>query len=300
VKAGMGTNQHFKAGYVALIGKPNVGKSTILNGLLDFKLSIVTAKPQTTRRKILGILNGSDFQIIFTDTPGMIKPVYDLQKILMHYVEESLEDADVVCLLIEANAEMPELPHVIQTGRLKDRPVILVLNKVDLLTKTMLLPTMEWYKNHYPFTAIVPTSALQKDGLDLLLQEIVAYLPVHPPYFPADVMSDQNERFFVSEIIREKIFQHYSKEIPYACHVEIEEFSENPGRKDLIRAVIYVDQNSQKGIVIGRGGQALKQVGQDARKEIETFLNREVYLELYVKVLQNWRKKLSILKKLGF
>lgn len=296
----MDNNDHFKTGYVALVGKPNVGKSTILNGLLDFKLSIVTPKPQTTRRKILGILNGDNYQVVFTDTPGIISPAYDLQKILMQYVDKAMGDADIICLLVEPNDKNPELPEVFHSGKLTGKPVILVINKMDLVEKAELLPLMDLYKKCFSFAAIIPVSALHNEGLDRLLKEIIQHLPAHPPYYPLDFVSDQNERFFVAEIIREKIFQLYSKEIPYACHVEIEEFSENPGRKDLIRAVIYVDHNSQKGILIGKGGRALKQVGQHAREDIETFLERPVYLELYVKVLQNWRKKLSTLKNLGF
>ncbi len=285
---------------MAILGRPNAGKSTLLNALLNFKISIVTAKPQTTRKKVLGILNGDNYQIIFIDTPGIIKPGYDLQKVLMQYVNEARQDADVICLMSDVSSGIASVPPDLKHFAGIEKPLILVLNKIDLIEKSSLLPIIDEYRKKFPDSAIVPVSAANQDGLDLLLREIVGNLPEHPPYFPKDYMSDQNERFFVAEIIREKIFQFYSKEIPYACHVEIEDFVEQAKRKDVIRAVIYVDQPSQKGILIGKQGRALKKVGESSRRDIETFLNRAVYLELYVKVLPNWRKKLSKLKSLGF
>ncbi|MBN2364887.1 MAG: GTPase Era [Calditrichaeota bacterium] len=296
----MQESKNSRSGYVALAGRPNVGKSTLMNALLDFKLSIVTAKPQTTRKKILGILNGENFQIIFIDTPGIIKPGYSLQNVFMQYVNEALEDADVICLMSDVSAGSPAVHPDLLTYRRISKPLIMVLNKIDLIEKGRLLPIIDEFRKKFPRASIVPVSAIRRDGIGEIIQEIVSYLPEHPPYFPQDYLSDQNERFFVSEIIREKIFQLYSKEVPYACHVEIEEFIEQKDRKDVIRAVIYVDQPSQKGILIGKQGQALKKVGESARKDIETFLDRPVYLELYVKVLKNWRKKLSKLRSLGF
>lgn len=294
------SEEKFRSGYVAIVGKPNVGKSTLLNAFLNFKLSIVTPKPQTTRKKILGILNGEDYQIIFIDTPGWITPKYELQKFMMHYVQESLQDADVIILMVEVSDQPQDIEPIYQPLFSLSKKIILVINKIDEIFKDKLLPLIDEYQKKYLFESCVPISALQQDGIQRLLKEILKYLPVHPSYFPSDYTSDQNERFFVAEIIREKIFQEYAKEIPYACHVELEEFKEQPGRKDLIRAVIYVDHDSQKGIIIGKGGQALKKIGELARKDIETFLGREVYLELFVRVMQNWRKKSSSLKKLGY
>lgn len=290
----------FRAGYVALVGKPNVGKSTLLNQLLHFKLSIVTHKPQTTRKKVLGILSGENHQIIFVDTPGIIEPKYNLQKTMMKYVRAAIEDADVVVYLVDASAANQDLRDIDRTIASLQKPVILALNKVDLIRKDLLLPLMEKYRAAYNFEAIVPISALKNDGLDILVKEIVNNLPYNPPYFPPDYITDQQERFFVSEIIREKIFNLYGEEIPYSCHVQIEEFKENPGRKDYIRAVIYVERLSQKGILIGKNGQALKKVGQLAREEIEAFLGRPVFLELFVKVMEGWRRRESKLRRLGY
>lgn len=292
--------EKFRSGYVAIVGKPNVGKSTLLNAFLNFKLSIVTPKPQTTRKKILGILNGENHQIIFIDTPGWISPTYELQKLMMHYVQESLLDADVIILMVEVSDQPQDIEPIYQKLFSLSKKIILVMNKIDKIFKDKLLPLIDEYQKKYLFESCVPISALQQDGIQRLLKEILKYLPVHPPYFPLDYTSDQTERFFVTEIIREKIFQEYAKEIPYACHVELEEFKEQPGRKDLIRAIIYVDHDSQKGIIIGKSGQALKKIGELARKDIETFLGREVYLELFVRVMPNWRKKSSSLKKLGY
>lgn len=294
------TEKKFRAGYVAIVGKPNAGKSTLLNAFLNFKLSIVTPKPQTTRKKILGILNGMDYQIVFIDTPGWITPHYELQKFMMHYLQESLQDADLVLLMVEYSDKPQDLEQIGQKIASLQKKVILVINKIDKIQKEQLLPIIADYQKIFPFSSYIPISALQGDGVELLLQEILENLPEHPAYFPTDYASDQNERFFVTEIIREKIFHMFAKEIPYACHIELEEFREKAGRKDLIRAVIYVDHDSQKGIIIGRGGQALKKVGELSRKDIETFLQREVYLELFVRVMENWRKKSSALKKLGY
>jgi GTP-binding protein Era len=294
------TSEKFRAGYVAIVGKPNVGKSTLLNSFLNFKLSIVTPKPQTTRKKVLGILNGTDHQIIFIDTPGWITPHYELQKFMMHYLQKSLQDADLVLLMVEHSDRPRDLENLVSTMISLKKKTILVINKIDEIQKGKLLPIMDEYQRLYQIQSCVPVSALQRDGTQLLLKEILQNLPEHLPYFPADQASDQNERFFVSEIIREKIFQLFGKEIPYVCHLEIAEFQERAGRKDLIRAVIYVDHDSQKGIIIGKGGQALKKVGELSRNDIETFLEREVYLELSVRVMENWRKKSSSLKKLGY
>jgi GTP-binding protein Era len=296
----MDSYQNFRAGYVALVGRPNVGKSTLLNQLLKMKLSIVTHKPQTTRKKVLGILSGENYQIVFIDTPGIIEPKYNLQKVMMKYVRSAMEDADVIVYLVDASSTRKDFEEIGEQIAPLEKPVILVLNKIDLVKKDDLLPLIDAYRSLYDFRAIVPISALKGDGLDDLVKEIVQNLPYNPPYYPPDYVTDQQERFFVSEIIREKIFQLYGEEIPYSCHVQIEEFKENPGRKDFIRAIIYVERLSQKGILIGKKGQALKRVGELARQEIEAFLGRPVYLELYVKVMEDWRKKESKLRRLGY
>jgi len=290
-------NPDFKAGYVMLLGPPNAGKSTLLNQILDFRLSIVTTKPQTTRKNVLGILNGGAYQVILIDTPGLIVPKYALQSMLMRYIERSLQDADMIIYLVDVTSAIGSVG--IQLLR-ADKPVILALNKIDLIDKRNILSLIDQYRKIFNFSAYVPVSALKKNGLQDLLEEVVNRLPVHPPFFPPDYLTDEPERFFVSEIIREKIFELYSQEIPYACHVSIEEFIEKKGAKDYIRAVIFVDQLSRKGILIGKNGRALRKVGEQARQDIEKFLGRPLYLELYVKVISDWRKNSLKLKSLGY
>jgi len=292
--------ENFKAGYVALLGRPNVGKSTLLNQLVKFKLSIVSKKPQTTRKKLLGILTEENYQIIFIDTPGIIEPRYTLQEVMMRYVKSAMEDADVLVYIVDASKPRQEYESVAEKISPLGKPVILTLNKIDLIRKDLLLPLIEGYRNVYDFHAIIPISALKGDGVDDLLREIVKLLPKSPPYYPPDYVTDKEERFFVAEIIREKIFNFYGEEIPYSTHVDIEEFKERPGKKDYIRAVIYVERPSQKKILIGKQGQALKRVGQLARQEIEFFLGRPVYLELFVKVTEDWRKKETTLRRFGY
>jgi GTP-binding protein Era len=307
----MSNLSNFKAGYAAILGKPNVGKSTLLNQVLDFDLSIVTPKPQTTRKKVIGILNSETFQVIFIDTPGIIEPRYSLQKIMMRYIRTAMEDADVLLYMVDASETHPDYMvdasethperEEMKVGVEKqDKPMILLINKIDLIQKDRILPLIETYKKIYPFKEIIPVSALNKDGMDQTVQEVVRLLPQNPPYYPSDYVTDQQERFFVAEIIREKVFLRYGEEIPYSTHVDIEEFREREGRKDYIRAAIYVEKNSQKGILIGREGRALKKVGELARKEMETFLNRPVFLELFVKVSENWRRKDDTLRELGY
>jgi GTP-binding protein Era len=292
--------ESFRAGYVALIGLPNVGKSTLLNALLDFKLSIVSRKPQTTRKKVLGILNEEKHQIIFLDTPGILQPDYDLQSKMREYIQEAISDADIVCMMTDFSSDLQEF-HSLSSELLDgNKSVILILNKIDLVNQSKLAKIRSNYQNLFSASESFPVSAKTKEGIEALLDVIKSKLPQHPPYFPMDYLSEANERFFVAEIIREKIFEYYHKEIPYSTHVEIENMEEKKGRKDFIQAVIYVDQPSQKGILIGAGGNSLKRIGELSRKDIETFLGRPVYLEMYVKVLKNWRKKLTLLKKLGF
>lgn len=287
----------FRAGFVSIVGKTNVGKSTLLNQLLHFKLSIVTPKPQTTRKRVIGILNGEGYQIIFIDTPGMIEPRYTLQEIMMKYVKRAMEDADVILYMVDVSVDHPVEKITMKPG---EKPVILLLNKIDLVRKDMLLSVIDEYNKAYPFEAIIPISALKNDGLDRVIKEIIRLLPLNPPYYPSDYITPEQERFFVSEIIRERIFLLYGEEIPYSTHVEIEEFREREKGKDYIRATIFVEKESQKGILIGKSGQALKRVGREARQEIEGFLGRPVFLELFVKVSEGWRKKAGRLRELGY
>lgn len=289
----------FKAGYVSIIGKTNVGKSTLLNQLLMYKLSIVTPRPQTTRKRVIGILNGEGYQIIFIDTPGIIEPRYRLHEIMMKYVKMAMEDADIILYMVDVSLDTPveDIKRSIREG---GKPVILLLNKIDLIKKELLLSMIDEYSKVYPFKAIIPISALKNDGLDRVVNEIIQWLPQSPPYYPSDYITPEQERFFVSEIIREKVFLFYGEEIPYSTHVEIEEFKERQKGRYYIRATIYVEKESQKGILIGKDGQALKRVGREARQEIDGFLDHPVFLELFVKVSEGWRKKEGRLRELGY
>jgi len=293
-----------RAGYVAIVGEPNVGKSTLMNSLLGQKLSIVTPKPQTTRRRILGILNGEGYQAIFLDTPGILKPKYLLHKAMVGYADSAIEDADLVFSMIEATDPKlerdPKKDLVIERLTATKKPAFLLINKVDIVAKSELLPIIDHYSKLFPFKEIIPISALNGDNLDDLKRTLLHYLPVGQPFFPPDELTDQPEKFFVGEIIREKVFENYRDEVPYSTEVEVVEFKEREGRKDFISAEINVERQSQKGILIGKGGAALKEVGESARKEIEEFLGRPVFLELRVKVHENWKKDERWLKRFGY
>ncbi len=297
----------YRSGYVALIGEPNVGKSTLLNALLGQKLSIVTPKPQTTRHKIAGILSGENFQIVFLDTPGLIKPKYALQEVMMSSANEALGDADIIMLIADASdaksVEVLKSSEMIsRVLELKgSRPVLLVLNKIDRIGKGEILPMIESLGGAHKFEEIIPVSALKGENLDDLERTIIRYLPEGQPYYPEDHISDRDERFFVSELIREEIFKEYREEVPYSTTVEIEEFRESESeRKTYVRAVIYVEKDSQKGIVIGKGGSGLKSIGQRARKQIEKLIGKEIFLELFVKVKDGWRNDRKSLSQLGY
>lgn len=293
--------QPFKSGYVAIVGQPNVGKSTLLNHLLNFKLSSVTKKPQTTRQRVLGILNGENYQVVFLDTPGLLEPKYKLQEAMLQAVQRSLKDADLVLYMVTAKPQ-PDPEDVGQIDRiaaLKQR-IVLVINKIDLVDKEQLLPLIDAYRKFDYIRDIVPISALRNSGLRELQQVIIDALPEGFPFYDQELITNHPERFLVAELIREKIFLLYSDEIPYATTVTIDEFKERPGQKDYIKATILVEKNTQKQILIGKKGKALKRVGQSARQEIEATLGRPVYLELWVKVKEKWRQDEQLLKKLGF
>lgn len=292
--------ENFKSGYVAIVGLPNAGKSTLLNALLNIKLSIISSKPQTTRRKILGILNKPEYQVVFIDTPGILKPKYKLHTRMMEQVHAAMEDADLLVLIVDVTNSKHPIEIDLPAMNPKNKPVLLLLNKVDLINKQELLPLIDLYKDFYPFQEIIPISALNRDGVDKVEEEIVQRLPNHPPFYPPDILSDQPERFFVAEIIREKIFERFFQEVPYSTEVVVEEFKERPSGKDYIYAIIYVERPTQKGIIIGKKGEALKRIGEATRKEIEEFLGRKVFLELRVKVNENWRYDERKLKRLGY
>jgi GTP-binding protein Era len=287
-----------KSGYISIIGKPNVGKSTLLNRLLEIKLSIVSSKPQTTRRRILGILTEGDNQCYFLDTPGLIKPDYELQKLMVNQIKKAAKDADIIIWIVDPWFKPEDFPDALLKS-CKKKPLICVINKIDLVPKTKLLPLIDKLEK-INIKEIIPISALNGDGLLTLKKALFRHLPEGPFLYPVDDISDSPERFFVAELIRERVFEFFKKEIPYSTCVVIDEFKEREKGKDYIRALIYVERKSQKGILIGKKGEALKKVGAEARKEIENFLGREVYLELWVKVKEKWRKDKKFLKELGY
>ncbi len=292
----MAEKEH-KAGFVSIIGKPNVGKSTLMNQLVGERLSIITSKAQTTRHRIMGIISGDDFQIVYSDTPGMIKPAYELQSNMMRFVNSSLEDADVILLVSDLFDHYDETLIKILTKI--SRPLMLIVNKIDLDKGGQTEEKMAYWQDALSFIRVIPVSALTGTGIEKVFETILEFLPEHPPYFPKDTLTDKPERFFASEIIREKIFLHYKKEVPYSTEVVITEFQESA---DIIhmRAEIYVERKSQKGIIIGKGGEALKRIGTEARKDMEVFFDKKVFLETFVKVARDWRKKEMNLRRFGY
>lgn len=287
-----------KAGFVNIIGKPNTGKSTLMNRLVGGKISIITSKAQTTRHRILGILNGEDFQIVYSDTPGYLKPEYQLQQSMMKYVRSSLEDADIL-LLIAAIDEKYDGEEIQTLLKKTEGKIIFLLNKVDLARGTQVEDKMKYWEEAWDFDEMIPISALHGIHLDKLFQKIMDSLPVHPPYYPKDAFTDRPEKFFAAEILREKIFKNYRKEIPYSTEVGITEFKEDESLIR-IRAEIYIERESQKGIIIGQKGEALKKTGIEARKDIEDFFGKRVFLETYVKVEKDWRKNIRKLTQFGY
>jgi len=289
-----------KSGFVNIIGNPNVGKSTLLNALLGQKLTITNPKAQTTRHRIFGILNEPEYQIVFSDTPGIIKPAYAMQKQMMEYVDSTFEDADVFLLVVQPGERELKDANILEKLKKSTVPVYVLINKIDTLQQEALEQESIYWQTTIPNGEVIPISALKKFQLDYLLSQILKTLPVSPPYFDKEALSDRHERYFVSEIIREKILQFYQKEIPYAVEVVIENFEESNPDLTTIRAIIFVERESQKGIVIGHKGASLKKVGIAARADIETFLEKHVHLEMYVKVNKDWRKDPRKLKYLGY
>ncbi len=288
-----------KSGFVNIIGNPNVGKSTLMNALVGERLSIITSKAQTTRHRIMGIVNGDDFQIVYSDTPGILTPNYKLQSSMMRFVTGALKDADVLVYVTDTVEKVDKHAEFIEKINLSGIPALLVINKIDLTTPEALEALVDKWRELLPGAIIVPVSAIAGFNVGGLFDRIMELLPEGPEYYPKDSLTDRTMRFFASEIIREKILLTYDKEIPYSVEVEIEEYREEPGI-DRIRAVINVARDSQKGIVIGHKGAMLKKVGTQARKELEEFLDKKVFLELYVKVNPDWRNSDLQLRRFGY
>ncbi len=286
-----------KSGFVSIVGRPNVGKSSLMNKLVGENLSIITSKAQTTRHRIMGILNGEDFQIVYSDTPGILEPKYELQEVMMGFVKVSLDDADLVLLIVELDEKYDEqsfaLLKTIQT------PIILVINKIDLAKGSQVKDKIDYWKSLIEVKEILSVSAKDATNIDSVLDTIKKYLPEHPPYYPKEDLTDRSERFFAAEMIREKIFLNYDQEIPYSTAVGIDSFKDEEAILR-IRAIIYVERDSQKGIVIGKGGSSLKKVGTEARQAMESFFGKKVFLETHVKVADNWRKQKLKLKQFGY
>ncbi|MGD1945024.1 MAG: GTPase Era [Croceivirga sp.] len=288
-----------KSGFVNIIGNPNVGKSTLMNAFVGEKLSIITSKAQTTRHRIFGIVNGEDFQMVFSDTPGIIKPAYELQESMMGFVKSALEDADVLIYMVEIGEKGLKDEDFFKKIEKSQIPVLLLLNKIDTSEQSFLEEQVVYWNALLPNVEVHPISALENFGVEEVFQRILDLLPEGPAYFPKDQFTDRPERFFVNESIREKILLNYKKEIPYAVEVETEEFLEDD-KIIRIRSVIMVERDSQKGIIIGHKGAALKKVGMGARKDLETFFGKQVHIELYVKVNKNWRSNQNQLKRFGY
>jgi len=288
-----------RAGFVNIIGNPNVGKSTLMNAFIGERLSIITSKAQTTRHRILGIVNGDDFQILFSDTPGIIKPAYELQASMMDFVKSAFEDADILIYMVEIGEK--ELKDEAFFNKITNSavPVLLLINKIDLSSQEEVEEKVVYWQEKVPNAIIYPISALRNFNVETIFEKIVELLPESPAFYPKDQLTDKPERFFVNEAIREKILIHYKKEIPYAVEIDTEEFFEE---KNIIkiRSIIMVERDSQKGIIIGHKGAGLKRVGSEARRDLEKFFGKKIYLELYVKVNKNWRSNVNQLRKFGY
>lgn len=288
-----------KSGFVNIVGNPNVGKSTLMNTLVGERISIITSKAQTTRHRILGIVNGEDFQIVYSDTPGVLKPNYRLQESMLKFSRSALTDADVLLYVTDIYDNYEKNADFVEKVKLNPAPLLLVINKIDLIDQEKLIEMVDKWKEVLPHAEIYPISALEKFNVTTLFARIKDLLPESPPFFEKDQLTDKPARFFVNEIIREKILLNYDKEVPYSCEVEVEQFKEED---NLIRinAVIFVERDSQKGIIIGHGGKSLKKVGTEARKDMELFFEKKVFLELFVKVEKDWRNRDNLLKNFGY
>ncbi len=288
-----------KAGFVNIIGNPNVGKSTLMNQMVGEKISIITSKSQTTRHRIMGIVNGDDFQIVYSDTPGIINPAYRMQESMMNFVSTAFEDADVLVYMTDVVETRDK--NLKYLDRLKDTktPVILLINKMDIAKPEEVIALKEAWEAEIPNASVFFISALKNYNVDLVFEEILKHLPENPPYFPKDQLTDKTERFIVSEIIREKILKNYKQEIPYSVEVQVDSFKEDE-KIIRIEATIYVARDSQKGIIIGKKGAALKRVGQHARQDAEDFFGKQIYLGLYVRVKKDWRNDTSLLRQFGY
>lgn len=287
-----------KAGFVSIIGKPNAGKSTLMNALVGEKMSIITPKAQTTRHRILGIVNEPDYQIVFSDTPGVIKPVYGLQESMMGAVNDSLVDADIILFVTDINERHDE-SDVIEKLKNTPSPVAVIINKIDKSQQEYVFPKIEYWKQELNPSAIFAVSALHEHNVAGVMDYIIQNLPEHPPYYDKDTLTDRNQRFFVSEIIREKIFTLYAQEIPYSTEVIVTEYKEEE-KMDRISVEIMVERDSQKNILIGKGGEMLKKVGTYARRDIEEFIQKKVFLQMFVKVIPDWRNRKNYLKRFGY
>ena len=294
-----GKNMEHRAGFVNIIGNPNVGKSTLMNALVGEKLSIVTAKAQTTRHRIMGIVNTDEYQIVYSDTPGMLKPNYRLQEDMMKFVDAAIGDADIILYVTDVVEKSDKNKEYIDKLQKVECPVVVVINKIDISDQQRVLELMGWWKDTLPEAEIIPVSARERFNLESVFEAVVSKLPVSPPWFDKDQFTDRNLRFFASEIIREKILENYSQEIPYSCEVMVEAFKEGKERYE-ISAVILVARDSQKGIIIGKGGAALKKTGTEARIEMEDFFQKKVFLQLFVKVDPDWRESRKELRKFGY
>ena len=295
------SNSHtpHRSGFVNIIGNPNVGKSTLMNALVGERLSIVTSKAQTTRHRIMGIVNGENYQIVYSDTPGILRPSYKLQESMMHFVETAIGDADIILYITDVVEKSDKNREYVEKLNMIDCPVIVVINKIDISTQEEVLKLAEYWKKEIPKADVFIASAIEKFNLDAIFNRIVELLPINEAWYDKDTFTDKNLRFFASEIIREKILLNYSKEIPYCTEVVIEEFKEGPERYD-IQAVINVMRDSQKGIIIGSKGASLKKVGMEARKDMEEFFEKKVFLQTFVKVNPNWREDKRKLKSFGY
>lgn len=288
-----------KSGFVNIVGNPNVGKSTLMNVLVGERISIITSKAQTTRHRIMGIVNGEDFQIVYSDTPGVLKPNYRLQEQMLEFSRSALTDADVLLYVTDVQDNTEKNADFLEKVKYNKAHIIVVINKIDLTTQDTLEHLVDFWHKQLPEAEVIPISAKEHFGTELLFKRIVELLPPSPPFFDKDQLTDKPARFFVNEIIREKILLNYDKEIPYSVEVEVESFKEED-KLIRITAVIFVERDSQKGIIIGKQGKALKKVGTEARQDIENFFQKQVYLQLLVKVDKDWRQKVSRLKHYGY